>query len=82
MHVSSWALAMYAWHRTSYVYTYWLQLSLLAIDILILPASSAPVECIFSMAGESTSGKRNRLSDSNLNDAGADSVAAAEDVVL
>ena len=42
------------------------QLSLLAIDILMIPGSSAPVECIFSTAGDSTSGKRNRLSDSNL----------------
>ena len=42
------------------------QLSLLAIDILMIPGSSAPVERIFSTAGESTSGKKNRLSDSNL----------------
>ena len=42
------------------------QLSLLAIDILMIPSSSAPVERIFSMVGESTSSKRDRLSDSNL----------------
>ena len=42
------------------------QLSLLAIDILMIPGSSAPVECIFSTAGESTNDKKNRLSDSNL----------------
>ena len=41
-------------------------LSSLAIDMLYIPASSAPVERTFSVAGESTSGKRNRLSDRNL----------------
>ena len=36
-------------------------LSSLACDKLCIPASSAPVERTFSTAGESTSGKRNRL---------------------
>lgn len=53
--------------------TFWLEnetkyplLSSLAIDVLCIPASSAPVERTFSTAGESTSGRRNRLSDKNL----------------
>ena len=37
-----------------------------AIDLLSIPASSAAVERIFSIAGESTIGKRNRLTHSNL----------------
>ena len=37
-----------------------------AIDILSIPRSSAPVERVFSTAGDSTIGKRNRLSDHNL----------------
>ena len=41
-------------------------LSNIAIDLLCIPASSASVERIFSTAGESTSAKRNRLSDKNL----------------
>ena len=41
-------------------------LSSLACDMLCIPASSAPVERTFSTAGESTSGRRNRLSDKNL----------------
>ena len=41
-------------------------LSPVAIDVLAIPASSAPVERVFSTAGESTTGKRNRLSDHNL----------------
>lgn len=41
-------------------------LSLIALDILVIPASSAPVERAFSTAGESTSGKRNRLASKNL----------------
>lgn len=52
---------------------YWLNqqatyplLSSVAIDILSIPGSSAPVERVFSMAGHSTIGKRNRLSDHNL----------------
>ena len=52
---------------------FWLQnesqyplLSPIAIDLLCIPASSAPVERTFSVATESTIGKRNRLSDKNL----------------
>lgn len=41
-------------------------LSTVAKDVLIIPGSSAPVERVFSTAGESTCGKRNRLSDKNL----------------
>ena len=41
-------------------------LSSLATDILCVPASSAPVERVFSTAGEATSAKRNRLADKNL----------------
>ena len=41
-------------------------LSPVAIDLLCIPASSAPVERTFSVATESTTGKQNRLSDKNL----------------
>ena len=41
-------------------------LSLAAQAILVVPASSAPVERVFSRAGEATTGKRNRLTDANL----------------
>ena len=41
-------------------------LSSLAVDILSIPGSSAPVERIFSIAGEATTGKRNCLFDKNL----------------
>ena len=41
-------------------------LSEVAADILVIPGSSAPVERVFSSAGESTTGKRNRLKDENL----------------
>ena len=53
--------------------TIWLQnesqyplLSPVAIDLLCIPASPAPVERTFSVAAESTTGKRNRLTDKNL----------------
>ena len=41
-------------------------LSTIALDVLAIPASSAPIERVFSTAGDSTSGKRNRLADKNL----------------
>ena len=41
-------------------------LSSIALDILAVPASSAPVERVFSTAGDSTAGKRNRLADQSL----------------
>ncbi len=43
-------------------------LSQVVVDILTIPASSwsAPIERVFSTAGESTTGKRNRLQSSNL----------------
>ena len=37
-----------------------------AVDTLVIPGSSAPIERTFSTAAEATSGKRNRLSDKNL----------------
>lgn len=50
--------------------TFWLKnegnyplLSSLANDLLCIPASSTPIKHTFSTAGESTSGRRNRLSD-------------------
>ncbi len=52
---------------------YWLkkavtlpQLAKVAFQILPLPASSAPIERVFSLAGIACSGKRNRLGDSSL----------------
>ena len=36
------------------------------LEILIVPASSAPVERIFSTGREATTGKRNRLTNWNL----------------
>ena len=41
-------------------------LSVVAVDLLIIPGSSAPVERTFSTAGDASSGKRNHLSDRNL----------------
>ena len=38
----------------------------IACDILCVPASTAPAERVFSTSGESTLGKRNRLTDYNL----------------
>ena len=37
-----------------------------AFDVLTIPGSSAPVERVFSTAGHATMGKRNRLTDQNL----------------
>ena len=48
-------------HQTTYPL-----LSLVAIDTLSISGSSAPVERVFSTAGDSTIRKRNRLSDHNL----------------
>ena len=54
-------------------FTFWLDqasiyplLSPVAIDVLSIPASSAPVERVFLTAGDSTTGRRNKLSDHNL----------------
>ena len=41
-------------------------LSNVACDVLVIPASSAPVERTFSTAGDACIGKRNRLTNSNL----------------
>ena len=41
-------------------------LSMIASDILVIPASSAPIERVFSTSGESCMGKRNQLSGKNL----------------
>jgi len=41
-------------------------LAQIACEILATPASTAPVERIFSSRGEVTRGKRNRLTDHNL----------------
>ena len=41
-------------------------LSKVAVDMLVIPASSTPIERVFSTAGETSIGRRNRLSDSNL----------------
>ena len=42
------------------------KLALLAQDLLVTPASSTPIERVFSVAGYSSSGRRNRLAGSNL----------------
>ena len=42
------------------------KLSRISLDLFITPASTAAVERIFSTGGESTTGKRNKLTDSNL----------------
>ena len=41
-------------------------ISSVALDTLSIPASSAPIERVFSTAGVSTIGKRNQLADYNL----------------
>jgi len=41
-------------------------LSAVAVDLLCIPATSVSVKHTFSVAGESTTGKRNRSCDKNL----------------
>ena len=41
-------------------------LSSVAVDVLVIPATSTPIERAFSTACEVTGGKRNRLADKNL----------------
>ena len=41
-------------------------LSAIAVDTLVIPGSSVPIERVFSTAGNATIGKRNRLADKNL----------------
>ena len=41
-------------------------LASVAMDILTIPGSSAPIERVFSTAGLCTGGKRNRLADKDL----------------
>ena len=41
-------------------------LSNVACDVLVVPASSAPIERTFSIAGDACIGKRNRLTNANL----------------
>ena len=41
-------------------------LSKIAVDVLVIPASSAPVERVFYTAREACIGRRNRLTNSNL----------------
>lgn len=41
-------------------------LSVLSSDLLVIPASSTPVVHVFSTDGQTSSGKRNRLTDANL----------------
>ena len=51
------------WVKVSHIYPH---LSPVACDILSVPASSAPVEQTFSISGEASKGKRNRLADHYL----------------
>ena len=41
-------------------------LSALASDLLVIPASNAPVERVFSTSGQTSCGKRNQLTATNL----------------
>ena len=41
-------------------------LSSIALDVLPIPASSARIERVFSTAGDSTIGKRNKLTDKKI----------------
>ena len=41
-------------------------LSKVAVDVVVVPVSSAPIERVFSTAGETCIGRRNRLADANL----------------
>ena len=42
------------------------KLALVAIDWLSIPASTTPVECVFSTAGYAYSGRHSRHTDANL----------------
>ena len=51
--------------------SFWIQqnfpsVSSIAFDVLTIPGSTAPIERVFSTAGNATTGKRNRLADKNL----------------
>jgi hypothetical protein len=52
------------WHSKS---TYYPSLYKLALNYLIIPATSASSERVFSIAGYIMNGKRNRLSSNHLN---------------
>ena len=52
---------------------YWIELQLrypllskVAVDVVVVPVLSAPIERVFSTAGETCIGRRNRLADANL----------------
>ena len=54
-------------------FEFWLQnlsslpnLANFTLDLLTVPASTAPIETVFSVGGEATTGKRNRLTDHRL----------------
>ena len=51
------------WTKNSHLYP---KMSLIAQEVLSIPASSTLVERVFSVAGYSSSGRRNRLSGATL----------------
>ena len=51
------------WQKNQKIYPL---ISSVALDLLSIPPSTAPVERIFSTGGEATTGRRNRLTDFNL----------------